>query len=122
MGKEIKKVKKHHVRCSYDTIASEEAKYGLSMHLYCTHLSPKEVEQILSVAQGKENKSEQGHGLKIGQKVRVVPEWTNKDKPKPKEKRMYVRELKKGNCAGLSHTKDSEHIYGILYSIIKPIK
>ena len=56
--------------------------------------------------------------LTIGQKVTVTPRHTNLDlSPKP-SKKMFVRELKKGNCAGLSFRKNGKSIYGILYEII----
>lgn len=58
--------------------------------------------------------------LKIGQQVLVMPEHTNKDAAIPEPFLMYVRELKKGPTAGLSHTPKSKHIYGIRYDIIKP--
>lgn len=57
--------------------------------------------------------------LKIGQAVLVIPQHTNKDKPAPKPKTMYVQELKPGKCAGLSHRpNEKKHVYGILYKII----
>jgi len=60
--------------------------------------------------------------LKIGQRVRVVPHHTNKSKPEPDEKFMYVRELHNKLTAGLSHTPDSKHIYGVLYDVIYPLR
>ena len=60
--------------------------------------------------------------LKINQQVLVIPNHTNKDLTTPKSTKMYVRELKEGNCAGLSHRKNEKrHIYGILYEIIHPV-
>jgi len=64
----------------------------------------------------------QRENLKIGQQVLVTPLHYNKDLPAPKSTKMYVRELKEGNCAGLSHRKNEKrHIYGILYEIIHPL-
>ncbi len=40
--------------------------------------------------------------LKIGQKVRIVPNHTNKDLPAPKESTGYVRELHNNLVAGIS--------------------
>ena len=60
--------------------------------------------------------------LKLGQRVRVVPRHTNMDKPAPDETFMYVRELHNKLTAGLSRTPDSEHIYGVLYDVIYPLR
>jgi len=80
---------------------------------------PTDMETIIEQQQrAKKIRSE----LVIGQRVRVVPDWMNKDLPKPKSGVMYVRELHNPNCAGLSYTMDTppEKSYGILYHIIKP--
>lgn len=58
--------------------------------------------------------------LTIGQKVKVVPAWTNTDLPAPPEKEMYVRELHNKKTAGLSFRKTGKHVYGILYEVIQP--
>lgn len=59
--------------------------------------------------------------LKIGQKVLVIPIHANEDKPAPKPKQMYVQELNKGLCAGLSYARyKPRSIYAILYSVIRP--
>jgi len=63
--------------------------------------------------------------LRYGQKIRVVPKHTyneNGSKKHHPEKIMYVRELKSGTCGGFSHTKNSEHIYGIFYDVIQPLR
>ncbi len=61
--------------------------------------------------------------LKIGQKIRIVPNHTNKDLPAPKESMGYVRELHNNLVAGISRrpTGSKNNIYGILYSIIHPV-
>ena len=60
--------------------------------------------------------------LTIGQKVLVIPPYTNKDLPAPKSKEMYVQELHNPQLAGLSHKqKKKQHIYGILYEVIYPL-
>jgi len=59
--------------------------------------------------------------LELGEKVRVIPKWYNKDLPKPPEHIMFVRELYNPLNAGLSHTVNGEHVYGIIYSVIHPL-
>ena len=61
--------------------------------------------------------------LKIGNRVRVRADWTNKDKPAPKSSLMYVRELHNGNTAGLSYSMETppEDCYGTLYSVIREV-
>ena len=61
----------------------------------------------------------QRSNLKIGQKVRVIPKWKNRDKPKPTVIVMYVRELSNPTVAGLSRRRKGD-VYGILYSVIHP--
>jgi len=58
--------------------------------------------------------------LKIGQKVRVTPKWTNKSLPKPSPIPMYVRDLSSTTLAVLSRRLKDEKVYGILYSSISP--
>lgn len=63
--------------------------------------------------------------LKIGQKVLVTPEHTNKDLPAPRSKIMYISEKTKGNCTGLSYKrneKDPYNIYGVLTELITSFK
>ncbi len=55
--------------------------------------------------------------LTLGQKVLLIPNNPVNGRKSP-EKTMYVRELHNEKTAGLSHTRDSEHIYGILYDVI----
>ncbi len=61
--------------------------------------------------------------LQIGQKIKIVPNHTNKDLPAPKESIGYVRELHNPLVAGISlrPTGDENCIYGIFYSVIQPI-
>jgi hypothetical protein len=61
--------------------------------------------------------------LTIGQKVRIIPEHTNKDLPAPKESIGYVRELHNKKVAGISRqpSGNEDCIYGIFYSIIHPL-
>lgn len=57
--------------------------------------------------------------LKIGQEVTVIPLPTANDKS-PAPTKMFVRELHNPWVAGLSYSMDSEHVYGIIYSVIHP--
>ncbi len=61
--------------------------------------------------------------LKIGQKVRIVPNHTNEDLPAPKKSIGYIRELHNNLVAGISRkpTGSKNCIYGIFYDIIHPI-
>lgn len=63
---------------------------------------------------------ENSNNFTIDEKVVVVPEWTNRDKPRPKMRIMYVKEFDvESNTIGLSHHKEhSEHVYGILKEIV----
>ena len=60
---------------------------------------------------------------KIGMKVRVVPEYTNRSLPPPEVKTMYIREKHNPLCAGISYRqreRNQHRIYGVLWSVLYP--
>lgn len=59
---------------------------------------------------------------KIGRRVRIIPEHTNKDLLSPKEKLVYIRENHSQTCAGVSYRKNGKHCYGVLYEVLHAVK